>query len=574
MVKKLITVMFSFALLVVGSVSLSACGSSSDNASGDGTASNGAVNPDAIISYQNCEPRFKLVPSNTTETCAGNVLNAIFTGLISFDDNGKIVNEVAKSINTSDNQHFDITLNNNWKFTNGESITADSFIKAWNYAANGAYGQSCSYFFDAIKGYDDLNPAQNADEADDVYAKRLEALAGKTLEGLKKINDYEFSIDLSKPSSTFVLRLAYTAFVPLPSVAFDDNGSVDESFGDAPIGNGTYKFDEWNHDQNIVVKRNDDYQGSVKAKNGGIDFRVYAGNATDTALRDVQSGQLDVLQSAGGVNYKQFKDDPSIQWVISQGTTTDNISIPYYLDHFKNDDEGKLRRKAISLAIDRQAVRNIADGTGTDAKGVCPQVELLSGCKVDVPGSEITTYNAEKAKEAWAQADAINKWDSPRLDYYYNGDNAGKPTYEAIVNSYKTTLGIEGEAVPTSDFKELLTMMGNHAVKGAYRDGWQGDYPSVENWLSSIYVTDAESNYSGYSNSKVDELVQKGIQSKNLDDANVFFTQAQAILFEDVPTLYINDGYQKMALATTIVKDSARDNWQTTVNFADLQKTA
>ena len=45
---------------------------------------------------------------------------------------------------------------------------------------------------------------------------------------------------------------------PLPSVAFKDI----KKFGQAPIGNGPYKFKSWSHDKNIIIVPNKDYKGS------------------------------------------------------------------------------------------------------------------------------------------------------------------------------------------------------------------------------------------------------------------------------------------------------------------------
>ena len=42
---------------------------------------------------------------------------------------------LAETIETTDSQNFTIKLKNGWTFSNGEKVTAKSFVDAWNYGA-------------------------------------------------------------------------------------------------------------------------------------------------------------------------------------------------------------------------------------------------------------------------------------------------------------------------------------------------------------------------------------------------------------------------------------------------------
>ena len=61
----------------------------------------------------------------------------------------------AESITSTDNKTWTIKLKDGYTFHNGEKVTADSYINAWNYGAYGPNGQDNSYFFEKIAGYDD-----------------------------------------------------------------------------------------------------------------------------------------------------------------------------------------------------------------------------------------------------------------------------------------------------------------------------------------------------------------------------------------------------------------------------------
>ena len=81
--------------------------------------------------------------------------------------------------------------------------------QAWSYTANAKNAQLGSSFFSTIKGYDKL---QDGDK-----------LKGdEQLEGLKVVNDHEFTVDLNRSDSVFAVKVGYTAFAPLPESFFKD----------------------------------------------------------------------------------------------------------------------------------------------------------------------------------------------------------------------------------------------------------------------------------------------------------------------------------------------------------------
>lgn len=184
--------------------------------------------------------------ATATRPAGGKPLDLLFARLISFDAKGNASNEVAESIKSNDDAtQYTIKLKDGWKFTDGTPVTAESFTKAWSYTANAKNAQLGSSFFSTIKGYDKL---QDGDK-----------LKGdEQLEGLKVVNDHEFTVDLNRSDSVFAIKVGYTAFAPLPESFFKDP----KAFGEKPVGNGPYKFQSWDHDNQIVLVKNPDYKGN------------------------------------------------------------------------------------------------------------------------------------------------------------------------------------------------------------------------------------------------------------------------------------------------------------------------
>ncbi|MBF4604892.1 MULTISPECIES: peptide ABC transporter substrate-binding protein [Curtobacterium] len=496
------------ALAVLGATALALTACSSNSNSGGGS---GSSNASGIVTTNGSEPQNPLIPSNTTETGGGKIIDSLFEGLVSYDADGKSVNEVAKSIDTDDSKTFDIKLNTNYTFTNGEKVTAESFTKAWNWAAQKSNAQGASYFFENIEGYD-------ADKDSE-------------LTGLKVVDDDEFTVTLKSAQSDFPLSLGYSAFVPLPSSFYDDT----KAFGENPIGNGPYKLDgkkAWTHNQSIKLVTNKDYEGKRKPKNGGLTITFYA--SQDTAYSDAQGGNLDVLDAVPDSAFKTYKSDFPDSNVNQPAAIFQAIYLPYYLDHWKGE-EGTLRREAVSMAINRKQITDkIFDGTRTPAKDFTSPV--IAGWNDDLDGSDVLDYNESEAKKLWAEADKISKYDDT-LTITYNADGGHEAWVTAVTNSISNTLGIkaEGNAIPT--FQEALDLQTNDKLTGGSRTGWQADYPSLYNFLGPTMGEGSSNNYSRYDSKEYNELLAEGRSAATVEEGNKAFDQAQELLFKDLPEI-------------------------------------
>ena len=224
----------------------------------------------------------------------------------------------------------------------------------------------------------------------------------------------------------------------------------------------------------------------------------------DAAYNDLKAGNVDVLDampSSAIGSYQTTFADRSVNMPYA-GIMT--LTIPQYLDHFSGE-EGQLRRQAISMAINRDEITDqIYSRPAPPAKDFT--APTLKGYSENLPGSEVLTYNSDKAKELWAQADAIAPWDGT-FEIAYNSDGGHKEWVDAAANSIKNTLNISAEGKPIVDFKTMLQQEDEKTIGAAFRSGWQADYPSIYNFLQPLYVTGAASNKGFYSSSEFDGLI-------------------------------------------------------------------
>ncbi|OBF23344.1 ABC transporter substrate-binding protein [Mycobacterium sp. ACS4331] len=521
------------AVLLTGVLTLSACGGGDAGDSGFVTVNGG-------------EPQNALLTTNTNETNGGRILDRLFAGLMSYDAKGVPSLEVAESIDTTDNVNYRIRLKPDWKFTDGSPVTARSFVDAWNYGALTTNAQLMQSFFSPIVGYDEVaapNPTAS------------------TMSGLTVVSDTEFTVRLKAPTIDFEQRLGFTPFYPLPPVAFEDM----EAFGRNPVGNGPYQLarsDPWQHNVRIDLVPNPDYRGNRVPANKGLRFVFYAN--LDTAYADLQAGNLDVLDTIPSSALPTYRDDLADRAISGPTAQNQTLDIPLRLPHFGGE-EGRLRRLAVSAAINRRQICDqIFHGARSPAREFT--ASSLPGFNPNLPGSDALDYNPQRAKQLWAQAEAIAPWRG-QLAIAYNADGGHQEWVDAVANSIKNTLGVDAVGAPMPTFAQLRTEITNRTIDSAFRAGWQGDYPSMLEFLEPLFVTGAGSNDVDYSKRDFDGALTVAQAAPTLEESYVLTNDAQQILLRDMPVIplwdYINaaghsDAVRDVAIAWNGLPDYER----------------
>lgn len=496
-------------VLLVAVVAMTGCGGAAPESGGTGL----------VVSLGIGEPKH-LIPSTTTESEGSAVLDALFTPLVDYDAENQPVELAAESITTADNRVWTIKLKPGWTFHNGEAVTADAYINAWNAGAYGPNAHDGNYFFDKIAGYRDLNPTDAKAEP-----------KAKKLSGLVKKDDLTFEVTLAQPYVNFKSMLGYTAFLPLPAKAFEDvaNNRIAASYEQAPIGQGPFRMKgTWQHDQLIETEINPTYAGPVKPKVAGVSFKIY--QQLPTQYQDLLAGQLDLLKTIPLENMSTAKSDLGDRFHESPASTIQILSFPTFDRRFSKLDV----RKAISMAIDRDEIIR--------AIFLDSQASLRSFVSPIVPGYRENTcgdacqYNPAKAKalfDAAGGAAAVGG----KIEIAYNIDGGHKPWIDATCNQIKKNLGVDCVGNPQPKFAELLTKLEKKVPVGAFRMGWIFDYPAIENYLGPMYSTGGSSNYYGYSNPQFDRLLAEGDRAATPAESLKFYQQAEDLLARDLPVL-------------------------------------
>ncbi|MGN6576900.1 MAG: peptide ABC transporter substrate-binding protein, partial [Nocardioides sp.] len=417
---------------------------------------------------------------------------------------------VAASIESDDQKTWTITLKDGWTFHNGEPVDAASYVRAWNAGAYSPNAYGNSYFFENIVGYDDLQAPEDGGEP-----KATE------MSGLKIVDDHTFTVELKSPFSQFPLTVGYTAFYPLPKAYEDDP----KAFEEQPIGNGPFQMDgSWKHNREIKVKRYDNYAGA-KAKSENVTFAIYSD--VNTAYNDLLAGNLDVMDAIPPERLADAKAQFGDRFIQRPSSSFTYIGFPLYDKAFSD----VRLRKAISMAIDREAIiKAIFNGSLKPAKSVVSPV--VAGSRGD-PCGESCSYDPDKAKQLY---DAAGGYDGT-LTLWFNSGAGHEDWMESVSNQLRSNLGIKDIKFKSLEFAEYLQLLDAEKVTGPFRLGWVMDYPSPQNYLEPIYSTSGSSNNFGYSNKKVDALIEKGNQAPTIDEGIEFYQQAEDQILSDMPNI-------------------------------------
>ncbi|GAA1974123.1 peptide ABC transporter substrate-binding protein [Kitasatospora viridis] len=501
-----------WAIVAVTSVALAATGCSSSKSSG-GSSSGG------VVRAWWGDPQNPLEPANTNEVNGATVMNNIFAGLVQYDPKTSAAsNANADSITSSDQQNWTVKLKPGWKFSDGTTVTAKSYVDAWNYGALSTNKQIDASFFAYVQGYNDVAPATGSPTA-------------QTMSGLKVVDDNTFTVALTQKFSTWPQTLGYNAYYPLPAAFFSDHAG----YLNKPIGNGPYMVQSYTRSQQMQLVPNPDYSGANKPKNGGITLTVYTD--PNAAYSDLQSGALDVDNTlsttalktlAGGASGGRFLNTPA--GIIQ------TISFPLYQANW-NTENAKLVRQGISMAIDRPTItKTIFTNTRTPATDwTSPVLGDSGGYKAGLCG-DLCTYNPTKAKQLIQQGGGIP---GGQLTISYNADGGHKDWVDATCNSINQALGNNNACVgnPIGTFADFRNQVTSQKMTGAFRTGWQMDYPLIQDFMQPVYTVGGSSNDSHYNNPAFDSQVNTANAEPDQAKSVADFQTAEKMLVTDVPAI-------------------------------------
>lgn len=424
----------------------------------------------------------------------GEINSLIFSGLTAHDKDNKIIASLAKDWTFDKNTNsYTFNLRDDVKWHDGKAFTANDV----------------KFTLETI-----VNP-ENASEIASNY---------EDITNIDIINDSTIKITLKTPN---VAMLDYLTIGILPKHLLYDKDIITDSFNQNPIGTGPFRMKSWDKGQSITLVKNEYYYGNEPDIDSVI-FKI----VTDTKARAMQlkSGELDMAQITPH-DAEQFSNDEN--FIVNIMRTADYRGILYNFNSniFK---ENKLLPNALSYAIDRQSIIDTVL-LGHGEKAFSP---LQAGAYVN-NDIEKFEYNKEKSKQeleklGWkVNSNGIYEKDGTKLRFTINcseGDQVRIDMANICAQQFKE-IGI--------DVNVSINPNIDWANQDAYLIGWGSPF-DPDDHTYKVFGTDKGSNFSDYSNPKIDELLQMARETDIDSDRLNYYKEFQSELTKYMPYTFIS----------------------------------
>jgi peptide/nickel transport system substrate-binding protein len=267
------------------------------------------------------EPTTLDITAQATAAIAEDLRDNVYEGLVRTDSTGKVVPQLAKSWDISqDGKVFTFHLVTT-RFHDGSPFTAEDVKFSYDRARDPAT-------VPANPHADYWAPVQSVDVVDDHTVKLA----------LKQFSD-GFLFHMGQGSASIVPRNTHLATTSPPATDLAAN----------PVGTGPFKFASWNRGDSLTLVRNDDYWG-VKPPLQKVVFKYITDpNAMNNALL---AGDIDVVSGVTGPEQLgSFANNASFK--VLEGKPTGKIMVA--MNNAAGPTKDVKVRQAISYAMDRKA---------------------------------------------------------------------------------------------------------------------------------------------------------------------------------------------------------------------------
>ena len=431
----------------------------------------------------------KAVGSGTQE-----ILFNIYEGLYKPDSDGNLIPAVASGYTVSDDgKTYTFTLRDGIKFHNGNPVTVEDVKYSIEKCAGNGTGEPLISAFSII-------------------------------ESVETPDEQTVVINLSDPKDDFlaIVSTVSAAIVPADVDDLETN----------PVGTGPYKFVSRSLQENVVLKKFDEYWGEP-AHIEDVTLKVIADG--DSIVMNLQGGSIDMMARITTTQAAQLGD----QFDILEGTM--NLVQAMYLNNAVEPFNNEKVRQALSYAINKQEIMDfMADGKGTP---IASSMFPAFGKYYMEELNNVYTTDTEKAKELLAEAgypDGFTFTIKVPSNYQPHIDTATvlAEQLKAIGVTANIEL-IEWESWLSDVYKERqfeATVVGVDAstlTAGA---------------LLGRFVSTAHNNFVNYNNVDYDTAYENAQSATSDEEATKYYKECEEILTDTAANVYIQDMAELVAL--------------------------
>jgi oligopeptide transport system substrate-binding protein len=455
------------------------------------------------------EPRF--MDPNLATDYSIYVTQQLFEPLARIDNTGKLILQQAKSIEVgADGRTWTITLNPEYKWSNGQPITAADWESSWKRILDPKLSSEVAAFLVDVENAEDYNKGKITD---------LDKVA------IKATGENTLQVVTAKVAPQFRAIIALPYLTPVPKAVVEKTGDkwvAPENI----LSNGPYKLVSRKNDQSIVMEANP-YYGGKKPAIPRIEMTIASGDLCTAQLRAYEAGEVDFTTCVPPQDIARVRTDATLGKQLSPSPASATVWVHYDLSHSPWND--KRVRQALALAIDRKAVvAAVSDDTAHATDTLVPE---------SIPGSnpaDAIKGTTEDAKKLLADAGFAGGKGFPQATLTASA-NRGQPLIAQLLQQmWADKLGIQ---VTINVLEENAYRAWVKARKTEPYDmmvnQWYSDYADPSNWYGDLIVGDYRNTH--FSNAAFNELVSKGSGESDVAKRLEIFHAANKILEDEQP---------------------------------------
>ncbi len=427
---------------------------------------------------------------------------------------------LARSYTVSpDGLTYTFTLRPNISFHDGTKLDAKSYIAGIDRLLNKA-NPTYIYNTGPVEGYIDFT-----------YG----SLASYTAK-----DDMTVVFVLKAPSAPFLTSLAMVwNGVVSPAAA----AKFGKDFRQHPVGTGPFVFREWRPRDAILLDANPAYwNGAPKVEK--LVFKEYPDPSA--GLLALKNGDMHIWADTNTELLPAIRADRALSLLTQPGLAVSGVGLPCDTPPFTD-----VRvRQALNYAVDKTAIDRALYG-GLAAPMTSPLPASEWSFDPTLPGYP---YDPDKAKSLLSAA-GVKPGLAVELLAYNSGRgyNPVGPDLAVAVQGYLEKIGVAA-TVRKIEFGAYLTTIRSAKYQGMFLVGWTGDNGDPDNFLNALFgsanipVTDTVR----YRNPTVDAIFLKALQSNDHEARVKLYQQAQRIILDDAPWIFINSVLQVRAVSDQV----------------------
>ena len=505
----------ALVLAMVMALSLAACGGSSAPAATAAPAAAGDAAPadtaaaasdgDKVLNVMVEVEVESLDPQVATDGTSFEVIANYTDGLTQMDADGAAVPAIAESWDVSeDGTVYTFHLREDANWSNGEPVTANDFVFAWQRAADPALASEYSYMLS------DIGQIKNA-------AAIIAGEMDKSELGVKAIDDKTLEVTLEVPVSYFLSLMYFPTFYPVNQAFFE--GLADGTFGTSPetvLSNGAFVLTSYEPAAlSFSLTKNADYYDADKVQLDGLNYQVI--KDSQQAYMSYQNGDLDIVMLSGD-QVEQVEGDPELN-ITGAGYL-------WYLTLNMHDVpalNNQNMRLALSNAVNRASIVGdvVKDGSVATYTAVPPQFAAGpdgSDFSADqTMFSDVCADDAAKAAEYYEAAKAELGTDTFEFELLVEDQTETqnvaaviKDQVEKALPGVTLNIKVEPKKQRVADIQD-----GNYDV---CLTRWGPDYADPMTYLN-MWITGCSNNYGLWSDAEYDAIIADCTTGAYITDA-------------------------------------------------------